>query len=192
MRYRYTAIMYVHPRHVHYRSPCTCTAHDMIRYCCEHAGGATQNTPWPHLMNQPSKKGCREDFGGGRGSKGDAPTTCGDALSVPPPSKKAPMMDTTPRLFSPAFVAAGNTLLAAAFACGAAVVLLPGSPAAFRLPLRRRARQGDDQAAVRFAAPGTTEVDLLSGLGVVAPPLSDSTCGMLLASGARLLLPPAL
>lgn len=147
-------------------------------------------------MNQPSKKGCREDFGGGRGSNGDAPTTCGDTLSVPPPSKKAPMMDTTPRLFElvPAAFAAGNTLLAAAFARGSVAVFLPGSTAAFRLPLRRRARQGNDQAAVLLAAPGAaTEVDLLSGmLGFVAPPLSDNTYGMLLASGAPLLLPPAL
>lgn len=147
----------------------------------------------PHLMNQPSKKGCREDFGGGRGSNGDAPTTCGDTTSVPPPSKKAPMMDTTPRPFIVPLPAAGNTLLAAAFARGAAaaVLLLPGSAAAaFRLPLRRRARHGNDQAVL--AVPGTTEVDflLLTGFGLVAPPLTDNTNGMLLASGVRLLLPP--
>lgn len=144
------------------------------------------NASQSHLMNQPSKKGCREDFGGGRGSNGDASTTCGDRVSVPPPSKKAPMIDTTPRLFCPLLVA-GHILFAAAFACGIAAVLLPFSTAAFRLPLRRRARHGNDQA-VLLVVPGTTEVDLL-GLGSV-PPLSDSVYGMLLASAARLLLPP--
>lgn len=123
-------------------------------------------------MNQPSKKGFREDFGGGRGSNGDAATTCGDKLTVPPPNKTAPIMDAR-ALLNPR--ARSDVLLADACAAGTAFAPPLVSPAAsFRLPLRRCASHGNDHAAVVV---GGCSIAVAAGSlpEFLAPPLSDTT-----------------
>ena len=159
----------------------------------QHPDLASYPNPSAHLMNQPSKKGRREDLGGGRGSNGDAPTTCGDMLTVPPPSKKTPTTDARwrPRLNSTGVgLGAVDIFLPASSAGGAAA--LPLCTSAFRLPLRRRAhRQGNDHAVLAAAAvpDPPAEFDFSAELAA-APPPSGSTFGTLLASGTPVLITP--
>lgn len=80
-------------------------------------------------------------MGGGRGSNGDASTTVGDKLSVPPPNKMAPIIEArVPLNVEPR---AGDALLAASFRANTDVDF-----AVFAL-LRRRASHGGDQAVLR-------------------------------------------
>lgn len=44
-----------------------------------------------YLINHPSKKGSRDDFGAGRGSNGEAPTASGHTHDVKPLAITAPI-----------------------------------------------------------------------------------------------------
>lgn len=101
-----------------------------------------------HLINHPSKNGCREDFGGGRGSNGDATAACGHTVNVPPDTIMAPMKDAR-TLQQAADV--GPTLAACSAPWVTADLLVESLAASFRrLPLRLPGNHGKDQA-IRWA-----------------------------------------